>query len=129
MRLARMAYQVTDLFNPTDTLSLHANADAVSDFWEWRKKRKFPVTDRVARTIAGHLMEITREGGNATEALDMAMEQGWRTIKPDWYWRQKNGNGNRKGGGHAGSGACGNDARERALRIGSIPAKPDFDLF
>ena len=88
-----------DLFaeTPATILSHHADADAVDSFLAWRKATKKPLTARAARLIAKTLMAINANGGDADEALDLAQEHGWQTIKCDWYWRIKNGNGNRNG--------------------------------
>ena len=78
---------------PSDILSHHASHEAVDSFIAWRKKIRKPLTERAAVMIAATLRKINDDNGDATEALDMAQEHGWQTIKPDWYWRQKNGNG------------------------------------
>ncbi len=87
---------MTDLFpeTPTTILSHHSTADAVDSFLAWRKATKKPLTERAAKMIAKTLAQINQDGGNADEALDLAQEHGWQTIKPEWYWRIKNGNGN-----------------------------------
>ena len=86
---------------PAQILEHEASTDAVRSFIAWRKATKKPLTERAACMIAKSLREITGKGGDADEALDLAQEHGWQTIKPDWYWRVKNGNGNSaaKGGG------------------------------
>ena len=76
---------------PADILSHHADADATDSFCKWRKTIKKPLTERAALMIAKTLSAINAGGGDATEALDMAQEHGWQTIKEEWYWRQKNG--------------------------------------
>jgi hypothetical protein len=83
---------------PAQILSHHADAEAADAFIAWRKKIKKPLTERAAVMIAKSLSAINADGGDATEALDLAQEHGWQTIKPDWYWRQKNGNGHRQAG-------------------------------
>lgn len=82
------------LETPAQILSHYADADAADAFIEWRKTIKKPLTERAAVMIAKTLASINADGGDATEALDLAQEHGWQTIKPEWYWRQKNGNGN-----------------------------------
>ena len=80
---------------PAEILAHHASDnDAVVSFVAWRKRIRKPLTERAAVMIAKTLAAINAAGGDATEALDMAQEHGWQTIKTDWYWRQKNGNGN-----------------------------------
>ena len=83
---------------PTDILAHHADRDASDSFTAWRKRIRKPLTERAALMIAKTLASINAAGGDATEALDMAQEHGWQTIKSDWYWRQKDGNGNRQAG-------------------------------
>jgi len=82
---------MTDLLGetPADILSHHADPDAVDSFIKWRKAVRKPLTDRAARMIAKTLTEIWRDGGDPTEALDLAQEHGWQTIKAHWYWRLK----------------------------------------
>ena len=83
---------MTDLLTetPANILSHHADHDAVDSFIAYRKKHKrAALTDRGAMMLAKTLMEINAAGGDATEALDMAQEHGWQTIKANWYWRQK----------------------------------------
>lgn len=80
--------------NPTDILSHYADRDASDSFTAWRKKIRKPLTERAALMIAKTLAAINAAGGDATEALDMAQEHGWQTIKPDWYWSIKNGKRN-----------------------------------
>jgi len=77
---------------PADILARHADPDAVSSFIAYRRKHKrAALTERGAVMIAKTLAAINAAGGDATEALDMAQEHGWQTIKPDWYWKQVNG--------------------------------------
>lgn len=77
---------------PAEILEHEASADAVRSFISWRKLTKKPLTERAALLIAKTLRQITGAGGDADEALDLAQEFGWQTIKFDWYWRIKNGN-------------------------------------
>lgn len=113
---------------PASILSHHADHDAVDSFIAWRKKIKKPLTDRAARMIAKTLAEINQGNGDATEALDMAQEHGWQTIKPDWYWRNKNGNGNtgRNGPGNSGHGNPGNGGGMAGSKV--IQENADFAI-
>ena len=88
---------------PKEILAHHASTGAVDGFLDWRKIIKKPLTERAALLIAKTLREITSQGGDADEALDLAQEHGWRTIKTAWYWMQKNGqrNHNMAGRGHS----------------------------
>lgn len=81
---------------PAEILEHEASAAAVRGFIAWRKLTKKPLTERAAVRVATTLRDITGAGGDADEALDLAQEHGWQTIKADWYWRIKNGNGNQR---------------------------------
>jgi len=83
---------------PAEILAHAADRDASDSFVAWRKKLRRPLTERAAVMIAKTLAAINAAGGDAAEALDMAQEHGWQTIKQDWYWRCKNANGNRQAG-------------------------------
>ncbi len=109
-----------DLFDtPKTILCQHASPDAVESFLAYRKKHKrAALTDRGAKMIAKTLAEIAARGGDATEALDMAQEHGWQTIKADWYFRSK-GQGATNARGSEGF----DEARERALRSASRGAE------
>lgn len=82
------------LETPEQILSHHADADACDSFIAWRKKLKKPLTERAALMLAKTLSAINASGGDATEALDLAQEHGWQTIKENWYWKVKNGDRN-----------------------------------
>jgi len=77
------------LETPSQILAHHAEAEACDSFTAWRKRIRKPLTDRAACMIAKTLAAINAAGGDATEALDMAQEFGWSSIKPDWYWSKK----------------------------------------
>lgn len=74
---------------PAEILSHAASPDAASSFVAWRKKLRKPLTERAALSLAKTLAAINAAGGDATEALDLAQEFGWRSIKPEWYWAKK----------------------------------------
>ena len=109
---------------PAEILSHAAGKDAADSFVAWRKKLRKPLTERAALMIAKTLVSINADGGDATEALDMAQEHGWQTIKKDWYWRCKNANGNRQAG-HARANA---DERIIAFAAG-FARTPSSDCF
>lgn len=83
---------------PAEILARAAGHDAADSFVTWRRKARKPLTERAALMIAKTLAAIQAAGGDAAEALDMAQEHGWQTIKLEWYQRAKHGNGNRTGG-------------------------------
>lgn len=77
---------------PSEILARYADPDAVTSFIAYRRKHKrAALSERGAVMIAKTLQEIAAAGGDATEALDMAQEHGWQTIKVNWYWKQKDG--------------------------------------
>lgn len=47
---------------------------------------KKPLSLTAARRLVKALSQIEAEGGNAADALGMAEERGWQTVKPDWYF-------------------------------------------
>jgi len=111
------------LETPAEILCHAASADAVHSFIAWRKATKKPLTERAAMMIAKTLREITGAQGDADEALDLAQEHGWQTIKTDWYWRIKNGNGNRNSATSA-------DATSRQISFaGTAIRTPSEDSF
>jgi hypothetical protein len=103
---AKMGFGQGMLETPSQILAHHADPEACDSFTAWRKKIRKPLTDRAACMIAKTLAAINAAGGDATEALDMAQEHGWQTIKSDWYWKIKHGTGN--------SNQAGNTARDTA---------------
>lgn len=109
---------------PAEILSHHADQAASDSFIAWRKVIKKPLTERAALMIAKTLSAINAEGGDATEALDLAQEHGWQTIKSHWYWSQKNGNGNYQAGNSR------TDAANRSIAIAAGFARsPSRDCF
>ena len=79
---------------PAEILAHRSGHDAAASFIAWRKQTKKPLNERAALMIAKTLDAILAAGGDAAEALDLAQEHGWQTIKLEWYQRVKNGNGN-----------------------------------
>lgn len=123
--------QVSDLFDsPQTILSTHADREAVDSFLAYRKKHKrAALTDRGARMLAKSLAEINEQGGDATEALDIAQEMGWQSIKPEWYWRNKegsNGQHNRVAGGGGSNSNAGANQVDVAARAYRTPSKDMF---
>ncbi len=102
---------MTDLFpttqGPASILSHHAESDAVDSFIAWRKARKKPLTDRAAKMVAKTLADINAAGGDATEALDLAQERGWLTVKFAWYFNSKEQDDDSKPTGNDKFGAAG----------------------
>lgn len=109
---------------PAEILAHTAGHDAASSFIAWRKKTRKPLTERAALMIAKTLAAIQAAGGDAAEALDLAQEHGWQTIKLEWYQRAKNGNGNRTVGHSAA------DAADRCIAFAARASRsPGEDCF
>lgn len=86
---------IVGIETPSDILAHYASRDAADSFIAYRKKHKrAALSDRGALMIAKTLSAINAGGGDASEALDMAQEHGWQTIKEDWYFGQKQRSGN-----------------------------------
>jgi hypothetical protein len=110
---------------PSQILAHHADAEACDSFTAWRKRIRKPLTERAALMIAKTLAAINAAGGDATEALDMAQEHGWQTIKADWYWSQINGKRNHD----ARRASCANTADREISFAGSAIRTPSPDCF
>ena len=71
-------------------LALWASPDAVSSFIAYRKRSKAKaLTLTAAKRLAANLQEIFNAGGDTDDALGLAEERGWQSIKPDWYFNDK----------------------------------------
>ena len=87
---------------PAQIITHAAGAEAADSFVAWRKRIKKPLTETAALRIAKTLAAINAAGGNASDALGMAEEHGWMTIKADWYFRKMT-DGNRIANGATGA--------------------------
>ena len=77
-------------------LAAWASPAAVASFIAYRRKAKGGFTLTAAKRLAENLKAIFNGGGDPDDALGMAEERGWQTIKPEWYFREKSsGDGNR----------------------------------
>lgn len=76
---------------PAEIIAHHASTDAAEAFAAYRKGmgKRYHLTARAAALVARSLATIREQGGCPDEALDMAQERGWMTVKPDWYWNAK----------------------------------------
>jgi hypothetical protein len=110
-------------------LTAWSSERAVSSFIAYRKKTKRnALTETAAKRLAETLKAIFNAGGDPDDALGMAEERGWLTIKADWYFKEKgqhHGNGNSnaasryQNGGANGSGASlASIVARRQLNIG-----------
>lgn len=87
------------LFGPQAILDQFASPSAVVSYIAYRKRHKKggALTETAAKRLAAGLAEILQRGGDPDDALAMAEERGWITVKPDWYFNEK-GNGHGVGG-------------------------------
>jgi hypothetical protein len=93
--------QASEIF---DCLTMWASEVAVKSFIEYRKKSKSKgLTLTAAKRLASTLQEIFNAGENPDDALGLAEERGWQTVKADWYFQsQRTDRGtNRQGSGMA----------------------------
>lgn len=71
-----------------------AGSEAVVSFVKYRKDMKKPLTVTAAKRLAKVLGDIFAAGGDPDDALGMAEEKGWQSIKAEWYFNaQGNNNG------------------------------------
>jgi DNA-binding transcriptional ArsR family regulator len=77
-----------------------ASPAAVTSFMAYRNRHKGgALTDTAASRLAASLRAIFDAGGDPDDALGMAEERGWQTVKPDWYFKERTDkNGNRRTG-------------------------------
>ena len=74
---------------PAEIIAHHCDRSAADSFTAWRKKIKKPLTETAAIRIAKTLAAINAAGGDASDALGMAEERGWMSIKFEWYFQLK----------------------------------------
>lgn len=73
---------------PIDILAEVVSADAAASFASFRRQTKKPLTATAARRLRGALLEIKAQGGDPDDALGMAEERGWQSIRPEWYFKE-----------------------------------------
>jgi hypothetical protein len=74
----------------SETLCTWASPDAVASFIAYRKRTKGKaLTLTAAKRLASNLKEIFNAGGDTDDALGLAEERGWQSIKPEWYFNDK----------------------------------------
>jgi hypothetical protein len=112
-----------------DALTAWASESAALSFIAYRKKSKGKaLTETAAKRLAETLKAIFQAGADPDDALGMAEERGWLTVKADWYFREKergNGNGYSKANGAANPDAT---ARQIAFAAG-FARSPGIDSF
>jgi hypothetical protein len=72
---------------PAEIIAHVTSPEAASSFVAWRKRVKKPLTEAAALRIIKTLAAIKAAGGDPDDALAMAEEHGWQTIKADWYFK------------------------------------------
>ena len=77
---------------PSQILAHYATPEACDSFTAWRKRIRKPLTETAALRLAKTLAAINAAGGDASDALGMAEEFGWQSIKPEWYFGKRSGN-------------------------------------
>lgn len=89
----------------SETLCAWASPDAVASFIAYRKRTKGKaLTLTAAKRLASNLQEIFNAGGDTDDALGLAEERGWQSVKPEWYFNDKqraDRGANRQGSGMA----------------------------
>lgn len=85
-----------------DALLEWAGSEAVDSFIAYRRKAKKPISDTAAKRLASSLQEIFNAGGNTDDALGLAEERGWQTVKADWYFQSQRTSERGKGGARSG---------------------------
>jgi hypothetical protein len=76
------------------SLSKVASVEAAESFIAYRKRHKAKALSLTAANRLGStLQEIFNAGHDPDDALGMAEERGWATVKTEWYLKEK-GNGN-----------------------------------
>ena len=111
-----------------ETLEHEASPEAVASFIAYRSKTKAKaLTVTAAKRLAASLRAIIDGGGCADDALGLAEERGWQTVKPDWYFRETRNDNRTHPHRHA---ATGTDAGDRiiafAARAGRAPSSDCF---
>ena len=107
---------------PAEILAHHASKRAADSFCAWRKAARKPLTETAALRIAATLMAINRAGGNADDALGMAEEHGWQTIKAEWYFGQLAREARACGHGHRPDAAL-----EQIARVAGLETPSRYD--
>jgi len=106
---------------PAEILAHHATRQAADSFTRWRKQIKKPLSETAALRIAKTLAAINAAGGDASDALGMAEENGWQSIKEDWYFGQRNRNAARSADANAAGGKI-----AIAARFARTPTQDSF---
>jgi hypothetical protein len=85
---------MTFIETPEEIIGHWSGVAAARSFCQWRKRIRKPLTETAAVRVAASLREIEQQGGSAEDALGLAEERGWMTVRPDWYFRAQGCHGN-----------------------------------
>jgi hypothetical protein len=89
----------------SDCLTQWASPGAVASFIAYRGRTKAKaLTLTGAKRLAQTLKEIFNAGGDTDDALGLAEERGWTTVKADWYFREQRGGESGRGQDKPGTG-------------------------
>jgi hypothetical protein len=88
---------MTFIETPEEILGHWCSLRAARSFCAWRKRIRKPLTETAALRVAASLREISDRGGDPEDALGLAEERGWMTVRADWYFRDKVGHGHGTG--------------------------------
>ena len=73
-----------------EVLCRWTSGEAARSFVAYRRKQKGKaLTLTAAKRLASNLQEIFNAGGDTDDALGLAEERGWQSIKPEWYFNDK----------------------------------------
>ena len=84
------------MHHPVFNGDLEIREDVARGFIEHRKALKSPLSERAVTILCNELQRIKAAGIDPNDALDMAIERGWRSCKLEWVL-----NAMRRGGGPA----------------------------
>lgn len=107
-----------------------ATPAAVTSFLShYRAKVRKPLSPVGAERLAGTLRTIIDSGGDADDALGLAEERGWQSIKADWYFREKANDTCGKAGFGAGNRRQNrpDPALDQIARLAGISQAPGYD--
>ena len=74
--------------DPASILCDVASPRAVKSFLGYRRKIRKPVSEIAAERLAKILNQIASQGGSPDDALGLAEEKGWQSIKAEWYFKE-----------------------------------------
>jgi len=70
-------------------METYASEEQAAGFREHRKRIKAPLSARAEKLLCGKLRECAAQGVDPGEALDLAVERGWRGVEAEWIINAK----------------------------------------